>query len=329
VTTDLNLRNLQLLVTEPIHSDGVDLLRTSAISVHIGNWPSEDVDAEAVKAHAIITRLYPLSRDLLLGAGNLRVIGKHGAGLDNIDIEAATERGIPVVFTPETTTEAVAEFTVMQLLRLARNVRSAENQLKEGQFDRARRSVRTARELRGRTLGLVGFGRIGRRVAEIATALGMRVLVFDPYHSWDSPSGIAVEALGTLDELVRQIEFLSIHVPLTRETRGMIGAQQLEAMQPGSYLINCARGGLVDEEALTDALLTGRLAGAAIDAFVVEPPAKDDPLIRHETVLATPHIAGGTEESLRDTSIAVASRVLEVLRGETPAHVANPEVFKR
>jgi D-3-phosphoglycerate dehydrogenase len=305
-------------VPEPIHEDAVAVLERE-VEVLAGGALAD--------ADGIIVRLTPVSGELLRRAPRLAVIGKHGVGLDNIDVVAATAAGVPVVFAPDTATEAVAEFVVMQMLRLARDPLPAEKELRQGRFREGRQRARGS-ELHGKAIGVVGLGRIGVRVAEICSGgFCMRVVAYDPYVSPAAVAGRDVELAADLDSLLRTADFVSVHVPLADATRGLIGARELALLKPGAYLVNCARGGVVDEGALFDALRRGALAGAAVDVFADEPPAASHPLLTLDNVLATPHVAGSTAESLRATAVTVAEDVLRVLRGERPLNLANAEVW--
>lgn len=316
-----------VLLAEPIHPDAVEFLAREAEVVGALGLSPEAFERELADADAIIVRLAPVSAELFQRARKLTVVAKHGVGIDNIDVSAATEAGIPVVFAPDTSTEAVAEFAVMQMLRLARNVHSPEEELRAGHFSEARRRARGS-ELRGKVLGVIGLGRIGLRVAEIcAGGFEMRVLAHDPYLAPRAATGRPIEVLEELDTLLRAADFVSIHVPLSDETRGLIGTRELGFLKRRTYLINCSRGGVVDEEALAAALRRGAVAGAAVDVFAEEPPGVGHPLLDLDNVLLTPHIAGSTEESLRATAMSVAEEVLRALRGERPLNIANEEVW--
>lgn len=305
-----------IVVTEPIHEAGLERLRQAADLVYLPERPGETLEQHLPAAEGVIVRIARLTAERLALAPRLRVIGKHGVGVDNIDLAACRARGITVVSTPGANDESVAEFTIMMLLMLARQVEQAIAAVRSGRFAAARGALR-GWELQGRTLGVVGLGRIGARVAEIAhRCFGMRVLAYDPYVTAERAAAVGAELCVDLQAMLPHCDFLTIHVPLTPATRGLIGRDALARLKPGAYLVNCARGGIVDEVALVEALRSGHLAGAAVDVFADEPPPPDHPLLHLPTVIPTPHIAGQTEDSLRRMALLVADEVLRVLRGE-------------
>lgn len=260
---------------------------------------------------------------------NLRVLGRPGIGVDNVDIPAATQRGICVINTPDAPTESTAEHAVALIMNLAARVFEDDRGLRQGNW-RMRKRMRGT-ELKGKTLGVIGLGRIGSRVAEICkSGLEMRVLAYDPYADPAKAERLGVELKEDLMQVMSKADSLTIHVPHTPETRGMINAAALAAMKPTAYLINCARGPVVDERALIEALQKGIIAGAGIDVYDPEPPAMDSPLFSLPNTICTPHTGSFTEDGVRAMSIGVAEGVLAVLRGERPtglAQLVNPQVW--
>ena len=320
-----------VFVPELIASCGMDLLRETCECVA----PWEDGASLAVdspqlremlyQADAVIVRLFTVGEQDLQKTGRLQVIGKHGAGVDNIDCKAATARGIPVVFAPDATTGAVAEYTVGLILTLSRQILPASAALREGRFNERDRFLGV--ELAGKTLGIIGLGRIGAWVARIAAlGLDMEVCAYDPFAGPRDHSG-PVTMVDTLEDLLSRADFLTLHVPLTPETRHLINEQTLKLLKPGGLIINTSRGGVIDQEALERALRQGTLAGAALDVFEEEPLLAAHPLCQAPNLLLTPHIAGSTRQSRGNTALQVAQGVLDVLQGRTPDYVANPEVF--
>ena len=317
-----------VFVPEPIAACGMALLEAACDCV--APWAEGRVptDAEAREmlhgADAVIVRLFEMGAADLERCPRLKVIAKHGVGVDNIDCDAATARGIPVVFTPKANANSVAEHTVGLMLALARNVVPASVALREGRF--ADRSQFIGVELAGRTMGIVGLGRIGSRVAEIAaTGLAMQVCGYDPYVAPGAYSGPA-ERLASLDELLAAADFLTFHVGLTAETRHLLDDRRLARLKPGCRVLNTSRGAVIDERALIRALEEGRISGAALDVFEEEPIAADHPLCRAPNVLLTPHIASSSRESMDRMATDCAQGVLDVLQGRTPADVVNPDV---
>ncbi|RIK47443.1 MAG: hydroxyacid dehydrogenase [Chloroflexi bacterium] len=254
----------------------------------------------------------------------LRVIARPGIGVDNVDLDAATQRGIPVIHTPDAPTESTAEHAVALLMAVAKRVVTGTRFLEtNAAFPRAEMF---GTELRDRVLGVVGMGRIGRRVAEIcALGLKMRVLAYDPFLGELEIPGI--EFTADLDDLLARADMVTLHVPLTPHTRRLIGADQLHRMKRGSYLVNAARGPVVDEQALIRALQEGHLAGAALDVFDPEPPAPDNPLLRMNNVVCTPHIASYTERGAYAMRTGIVDQLLQLLSGERPRYIVNPDAW--
>jgi D-3-phosphoglycerate dehydrogenase len=265
--------------------------------------------ADAIgEADAVLVRSTTrITRDSLAKADRLRAIGRAGVGVDTIDVEAATEMGIPVLTAPGGNTVSAAELTMALLLAVARRVPAADRSMKAGEWDR---KSFTGVELNHKTLGLVGAGRIGGEVAKRARAFGMHVIVFDPYLTPERARGLEV-LTGTLDEVLAKADVLSVHVPLTENTAGLIGAAQLARMKKGAILLNVARGGVVNEEALLDALSSGHLGGAALDVFEAEPLPKDHPFRALPNVVLTPHLGASTAEA----QVNVAVEIAEAVRG--------------
>ncbi|HEX3256003.1 MAG TPA: hydroxyacid dehydrogenase, partial [Gaiellaceae bacterium] len=293
---------MKVLVREPIADAGVDLLR-ERFEVDVD--PDGDLAARIGDYDAIIIRSGThLDADLIDKATNLKVIGRAGVGIDNVDLEAASRRGILVANAPESTIVSAAEHTLGLLLALSRSIPQAHAALKEGRWDRSRFA---GHELAGKTLGLVGFGRIGRRVARLARGLDMRVLAYDPYVGAERFDELGVERVESLSELLAQSDFASLHLTLTEDTQGLIGRDELGAAKDGLKLVNAARGELVDEHALIEALSSGKVAGAALDVFVHEPYS--GPLLELDNVVVTPHLAASTEEAQDRAGVIVAEQV--------------------
>ena len=296
---------------------GVQVLRAAA---------QPPIYSNAAPAQAIIaSSLLRYDAALMDACPNLRLIARTGIGVDNVDLDAATARRIVVTNTPDGPTESTAEHTVAMLLALAKRLKQGGDNLAAGKWG-PRTGVLVGVEVQGRTLGLVGLGRIGRRVAEMCRlAFQMRVLAYDPYLSEAAAFSLGV-TLAPLEEVIRQADFLSLHAPATPETAGLMNAERLAWMKPGSYLLNMARGALVDETALLAALDRGHLAGAGLDVFAVEPPAAENRLRTHPAVIATPHSASVTQEGRRRMEEMAMDRLLAFFRGERPADIVNPTV---
>lgn len=298
----------KILVCDPIHYDGIERLKQAGFTVDVNPHISKAELKRQVAAYdALVVRSRTqVTEEVMRRGSQLKAIGRAGVGLDNIDVDAAAKRHIAVFNSPEAPADAVAELTIGLLLALARDIPYADRRLKEGQWVKPEL---TGWQLDGKTLGLLGLGNIGQRVAKLAKAFGMRLLITK--RTPPDPQLLA-ELAGEfvpLRELLTRSDVVSIHVPFTPQTRHLIGADELRLMKDGAYLINTARGPIVDEAALADALQTGKLAGAAVDVFTVEPP-NDFHLIALRNVVCTPHIGGQTEDSQRRAATIVADKLI-------------------
>jgi D-3-phosphoglycerate dehydrogenase / 2-oxoglutarate reductase len=306
----------RVLVRERIAEAGIELLRRRLdVDVDFDSPLEEriaDYDALIVRSATQVTR------ELIARGERLQVIGRAGVGVDNVDLEAASARGIVVVNAPQSTVVSAAEHTLGLLLALSRNIPQAHAALKDGRWERSRFA---GLELAGKTLGLAGFGRIGQQVARRASGLEMRVVAHDPYVAPARFRDLAVERVTSLDELLALSDFLSLHLTLTPETRGLIGRAELDRAKPGLRLVNAARGELVDEDALLDALRSGHVAGAALDVFSAEPYS--GPLLEHENVIVTPHLAASTREAQDRAGVIVAEQVAAALEGGLVTNAVN------
>ena len=309
----------KVLITDNVASEGIDLLQKRVpVDIKRGLSPDEliatipDYDALVVRSETKVT-------ELVIAAGeNLKVVARAGIGVDNIDLDAATRAGVAVVNAPIGNTVAAAEHTMALMLALARNVPQAYASMKKGQWQR---SAFMGIEVRNKTLGIIGLGRVGSEVARRAASFGMRLIAFDPFVAPDFAARLGV-AVMSLDELLPQADFITLHTPLTPGTSKLISAPQLAKMKPGARLINVARGELVDEEAVLDALENEHLGGAALDVFTNEPPG-DLPLLKHPRLVATPHLGASTEEAQREVAIEAAEQVLAVLDGQPARNTVN------
>ena len=279
----------------------------------------------AFNPDALIVRQGKISGEVQDAAPCLKVICKHGVGIDNIDVAVATKRGIPVMFTPGASTNVVAEHTLALLLALLRRIPQEDRQLRSGMFDKSRYS---GSELRGKTLGLIGYGRIARRVVELVAPFDVEILVYHPSVT-DEVLPRRVSKLKNADEVLRRSDIVSLHCPLTAGTHALINEQAIMRMKQGALLINTARGQLVHEEALVKALRSGRLGGAALDVFVTEPLPANHPLLALNQVVLSAHVGGSSDGSLTQMGMQAASNVLAVLLGQPVdvSNVLNPEVM--
>jgi len=318
----------RVLVTDNLAPEGVRLLQeTPGLEVIVRPKMSHQELREAIaEVHALVVRsATTVDAEVIETARHLEVIGRAGTGVDNIDLQAATRRGVVVMNAPEANALSTAEHTISLMLALARNVPQACASLKGGRWEKKRF---LGSEVFSKTLGIVGLGRVGRAVAERARGLGMHVVAYDPYIASEAALRLEVEMLE-LDELLERSDYVSLHVPLTEETRGLLSAERLRRMKRGARLINCARGGLIDEEALREVLEDGHLAGAALDVFAQEPPPPDHPLLKLEQVICTPHLGASTAEAQANVARAIAEQIADfLLRGAIRNAVNFPPVSR-
>lgn len=310
----------RVLVSDPIAQEGIDILKKAAdVDVKTGMPKEElisiikDYDALAVRSETKVTA------DVLAAAKNLKIIGRAGVGVDNIDVPEATRRGVMVVNSPGGNTIAAAELTMALLMAMARNIPAATASLQSGEW---KRSKFVGVELYSKTLGVVGFGKIGREVAKRSLAFGMEVIATDPFLSEEAAARAGVK-LVELDDLIRRSDIITLHLPKNPQTANLIGDAQFAMMKDGVRIVNCARGGIVDEAALAKAIESGKVAGAAIDVYSSEPPAPDNPLIGLARSVTTPHLGASTEEAQINVAIDVAEQIVDVLAGRPARSAVN------
>ena len=301
----------KIFVSDEVSDSGLQPLRDAGFEVEKRTrlGAPELRDALAGCVGLVVRSETKVTSDLMDAATTLRVVGRAGVGVDNIDVPAATARGVVVMNAPDGNTITTAEHTVALLIALARRVPQANSSLKSGKWDR---KSFIGVELQGKTLGVVGMGRIGRTVALRARAFGMRIVAFDPFIAAEQARDLEIE-LAPLDQVFAEADFLTVHTPLTAETRGIVGKDAFAKMKPGVRVINCARGGLVDEAALYDAIKSGVVAGAALDVFVEEPPPADHPLLSLDEVIVTPHLGASTTEAQEGVAFTVAEQMRDYL----------------
>ena len=316
-----------LAIVDPIHPEGVAILRAAGEVVELFA-PGADADGGWARADGLVIRTSPLPAARIAACPRLKVIGKHGVGVDNIDIAAAARDGVVVFNTPGANALAVAECAVALMLAVVKRIRACHDLVASGRF--AERGPLRVGDLSGKTLGLVGGGRIAGEVARICRhGFGMTVLVYDPYSGEARAAAMGAEKVHGLDAMLARADIVSIHTPLTAETRGLLGRGRLAHMKPGAVLVNTARGGIVDEAALAEALAAGKLGGAGIDVFEEEPPAPGNPLLTLPNVVLSPHMAGITEDSARRMAVGAAQGVVDALAGRMPQATLNPEIWDR
>jgi D-3-phosphoglycerate dehydrogenase / 2-oxoglutarate reductase len=308
-----------VLITEDLDAPSVRrLAERFKVERQVALWNEASLPEKIAGARAVMIRNQTkMTRAIIESASNLLAIGRVGVGLDNIDVAAATQAGVVVIAPLDANAVSVAELTTGLLVALARKIPMADRSTKAGGWDRKRC---TGTELAGKTLALIGFGRIGKLVAARAYAFGMRVVVFDPFVKEDA-AGVLV--MSDLHAALAKADFVSVHAPLTAQTRGLIDAKAIASMKDGAFLLNTARGGIVDEAALADALTSGKISGAALDVREVEPPVGENVFAAMENVILTPHIASFTVEAQTRTFEAVCADLESILNGEAATHFIN------
>jgi D-3-phosphoglycerate dehydrogenase len=313
---------VRVLVRESIAEAGIALLRSKFEVDEDQTTPIEEIigDYDAI----VIRSATKLTADLIDAATNLKMIGRAGVGVDNVDVDAATRRGIVVANAPESTVVSAAEQTVGLMVALARNIPQAHAALKQGRWERSKWG---GVELEGKTLGVLGFGRIGQQVARRAIGLGMQVVAYDPFVADERFRELGVDHAPSEDAVLEVADFLTLHSPLTDETRGMINRESIGRMKDGARLVNAARGALVDEDALAEALQSGKLAGAALDVFSAEP--YDGPLLGIDNVVVTPHLAASTDEAQDRAGVIIAEQVCAALEGGLVSNAVNIPVVDK
>ncbi len=315
---------MKVLITDSLSKDGTELLKKE-VDVDVATDLSEkelivrikDYDALVVRSGTRVTR------DVINAGRRLKVIGRAGVGVDNIDVEAATERGIIVLNAPEGNTVSAAEHAIAMMMSLSKNIPPANESVKRGEWTRGKF---IGVEVRNKVLGIVGLGRVGAEVAKIAHGLDMHILAYDPFISVERAEELGVQ-LAKMGDIISKADFITIHAPLTRESRHLIGKKELKQMKDSVRIINCARGGIIDEKALYDAIKSGKVAGAALDVFEQEPP-RDTPLLELDNVIMTPHLGASTREAQINVAVSVAENVMGALKGELVRNAVNMPAIK-
>jgi len=316
---------MKILVSDNLSESGIErLMQVPEFEVEVNTGLTPDELRHVIKEYdaLVIRSATKVTADLIEAADNLKVVARAGIGLDNVDIGAASKRGIVVMNTPEGNVITTAEHTIAMMLSVTRNIPQATHSLKSGKWEKKKFR---GKEVYNKVLGIIGVGRIGRVVADRAAGLKMNVIGYDPYISSEVIDKLGIEGV-TLDELLARSDYITVHTPITNETRNFINAEAFEKMKKGVFILNCARGGIVDEQALYDAIQSGIVAGAALDVFVQEPP-KDNPLLTLNQVIATPHLGASTDEAQENVAVAVADQVVDyLLRGTVRNAVNAPNI---
>jgi D-3-phosphoglycerate dehydrogenase / 2-oxoglutarate reductase len=310
----------KILISDPITSAGIDLFKEAGFEVEVKtDHTQEELIAKIKNYDALIVRSQTkVGANIIEAADRLKVIGRAGVGVDNVDVEAATKKGIIVLNAPDGNTISTTELSVAMLLALARNIPQAHSSLKGGAWDRKKF---TGVEINGKTLGIIGMGRIGTEVAKRMIGMGMNVLAYDPFLTEERANSLGVSSVN-LDKIITDSDFITVHTPLTAETKGLFGAKEFARMKKGVRLVNCARGGIYDEQALAEAIQSGQVAGAAIDVYPAEPPTERCLIDLPQTVV-TPHLGASTTEAQENVAVDVAIEVIKILKGEAFKNAVN------
>ena len=317
---------MQIYLTEKIHAHAVAFLESntglesSGRLVQGGSTVEKDIISQAQGCQAILVRSAYVTKDVMRNIPTLKVVAKHGIGVDNIDVEAATELGIQVLNAPFSNLDAVAEHTMALMMGLSKNMIQLDQATKAGDF--AQRNQFVNLELSGKTLGLMGFGRIARKLAHKVSGLDMKIITSDPYVNKEEAADLGVQ-LVSLEELLASSDFLSLHIPLSDSTHQLMAAKTFGQMKASAYLINASRGGVVNEADLVEALQSGRIAGAALDVFDPEPPSPTNPLLSLKNVIVSPHNAAITDRALLAMAMDSATGIVDFLQGRTTLYPVN------
>jgi D-3-phosphoglycerate dehydrogenase len=321
----------KVICIQPLHPEGMKILHSrDDLEVIVPDSPDPAAWANFLPgAEAICVRLSKISRAIMEQAPDLKIVSRHGVGLDNIDVAAATERGVVVATIGLANAPSVVEHTIALMYALAKRLNELDRAVREGDYWRGRGKL-ISMDVAGRTVLIVGLGRIGSRLAKALNGLGLECLGVDPAYTAAEITAMGCEPVADFRTALPRVDFVTVHCPLQDDTRNLIGAAELAAMKPSAYVVNCARGGIVDEAALLDALNAGRLKGAALDVQVSEPPKPDDPLLACDRLILTPHSAAATPETMMRSSVTVAQNVLDYFDGRSlEGRIVNPEVLKR
>jgi D-3-phosphoglycerate dehydrogenase len=313
----------KVLIPQDIPQNSKQILIDLGYEIKMGRGITiEDIKADVVDCDALVARTAPLTREIMEAGKKLKVISRYGVGVDNIDLKAAEELGIWVTNAPVSNCTTVAEHTVTMIAACAKDLINADKHTKNGNFTAFRNKL-MGMDLEGKILGVIGIGKIGAHVAKIAMhGFGMKILAYDPYVNPDMVME-GIEVLKDWDEIFKRADFISMHLPLSPATEKIVGQKEFEMMKHTAYFINCARGGIVDEKALIEALEKKEIAGAALDVFSDEPPKADNPLFKMEQVIVTPHTASFTKEAYDRMGEHMAKGIHEVLSGQKPTWPVN------
>ncbi|MGE5631034.1 MAG: hydroxyacid dehydrogenase [Caulobacteraceae bacterium] len=315
-----------IVLSHALYKPGMEAIEGKANVIIPNNGDSDVILGQLKEADGFILRIGKIDRKAIEACERLKVITRPGVGVDNVDVAAATEKGIPVVICPAANSRAVAEHTLALLFAVSKNIVESDNETRKGNF--GIRNKYAAVEVQGKTISILGFGNIGKELARICLGIGMKVLVYDPFVTVETASAMGCSHSTDLMEAIAAGDYVSLHMPSIPQTKGLIGKAQFEIMKPTAYFLNCARGDIVNEAALVEALKNGVIAGAGVDVLVDEPMKADHPLMQFANCIVTPHMAAQTQETTRNVVLMAVEGTLAVLRGEKWPHVCNPEAYQ-
>ena len=316
----------KILLSHPLYKDGMAALENKAELIITNNGKAEEILEQLRLADAFILRIGNIDRKIIEQCPNLKVIARPGVGFDNVDVEAATEYGIPVVICPPVNARAVAEHTVSMMFAIAKNLVESAYEARKGNYNIRNKYV--AIDILGKTISILGFGNIGKEVAKICSSIGMKVIVFDPYVSRNVIEQKGYTFSDNMNEAIAAGDFVSLHMPSTPSTRNLFSREQFAVMKPTAFLLNAARGDIIDEIAMLDALKHNKIAGVAADVLVDDPPSSNNPFLKLPNFIYTPHMAAQTQETASKIALMAVSGTLATLQGEKWEHVANKEVYE-
>ena len=320
---------MKFVMTQAICPEGMERLKKETdgnVEIYVADHQDPNYYLDEMKeADALIVRIAKCDSNVMENSPNLKVLGRTGVGYDSVDVKKATELGIPVVITPGANNRSVAEHAVAMMFALAKNLYEGQTEMAKGNWEI--RGAKKAFELEGKTVGVIGLGAIGRETAKICQGIGMKIAGCDPFMEREDVEALGISYYEDYRELIQNVDIVTVHVPLTEETKDMIGAEELASMKETALVINCSRGGIVNEEALCQALRDGEIAGAGTDVFCKEPPKPDDPLLHTPNLIVSPHAAAQTREAVIKMAAMCVDGCLAVCRGEKWPYVADKAVY--
>jgi D-3-phosphoglycerate dehydrogenase / 2-oxoglutarate reductase len=316
----------KVLVTQPIHEDGIKLLEKEVKVIMASGFDEETLAREARDCDGILVRTAVISGKVMENAPKLKVIGRHGVGVDNIDLAVATRKGIAVVNAPDSNIDSVAEHVLGMILALAKNFVKMDKEIRLGGYELRNKII--GMEIKDKTVGIIGLGNIGMAVAKKLKALDVKIIAYDPYVKPSEIMNTGMNLANSLNKIYSDSDIVTVHVPLTENTMGMIGKEEFKKMKKSAFFINTSRGQIIDEIALYEALKNGEIRAAALDVFIKEPPSMDNPLFKLENIILSPHNASLTEEAMIKMATHSAQGILDYLNGKIPKYLVNPEVLK-